>query len=173
MSFFTNLNWRFFIVDWVTASLQSQFFLWFPIPTLFILSPWGPFQVHQLQLVSPLLLCSITFQYSGKIQVFIYVFAMFLFTLWSIRRQVQSFLFIRLRLIFLLGLSYLFVSQGPREFDKLPFQEKILFVFFNFLHISLVSIAKFQFPAQFPVDPPSHPVILALGASLLHSLILY
>ena len=45
--------------------------------------PLGPFWEHQLQWVSPSLSCSITFYFSGKLQILVPLFVFFNCTLWS------------------------------------------------------------------------------------------
>ena len=48
------LFWVFLLILTVLWSGCSLFFLWFPVTPISFLRPWGPFQGHQLQLLSPL-----------------------------------------------------------------------------------------------------------------------
>ena len=73
----------------ILVILKVLSFGWSPLVFLFpILSVplpilWWLYWVHQLQLVSPSLYCSIVFQFPSKVLVLISLFAFLQFTLWS------------------------------------------------------------------------------------------
>ena len=69
---------------------EFRFFHWFQIPPVFFLNHWGPFQPHQLQLVSSSLLCSTDFfsspTWSNNFSVFWFSFISIL-----IHRKIKYF----------------------------------------------------------------------------------
>ena len=98
--FHTGFSWWFLTEVWVIPSLLkslglysvfwpilimlqvewSPLFLWFANPSVPVTIFWWLYQVHQLQLVSPSLSCSIVFfQFSFNIEVFISLSVLFQF----------------------------------------------------------------------------------------------
>ena len=81
-------------VIWIVLIL-----FWFPIPSVFFPSPCGPFQIQQLQLVSPTPSCSVAFPLFGNIQIFAYLSVFIYFqsgVRWNckIRKITNSFLLV-------------------------------------------------------------------------------
>ena len=101
-------------------SQRWMIFLWFSFLPVPFSSLWEPFQVHQLQLVSPSPLCSTIFESFGDVQVFAIFCLSFIFTQRSAgtakltRRQVLPFFSYRFG--HLTGLDYPFISRNSGEF---------------------------------------------------------
>ena len=127
-------------------------------------SIWGPFRVHQLQLVSPSPSCSIAFLVLWKSLSTYFFFRFLWFSLWDSPRR-QSLQFSR----FSFFINYLAVMSSGLDLViclYLKILEKfvplILQKGFRFVPIPFGSIVQFQSLAQFPVDHLPHSVVSSL-----------
>ena len=121
----------------------SSYFLWFTIPPVLFLNIWGPFQVHQLKLVSLWPKCSTAFLLlpSGKIQVFVYLFAFFYFhtgVRWNskINRVTRAFFWTNMKKAFCPGFQDKIEPSVCKKNYVSHFLEQIL------VHISSCNMVK-------------------------------
>ena len=103
----------------------SRFFRWSPyLPTF--LDFWGLYHEFQLLLVSLTTSCSVSFLLSGKIQVFVIRFVFFYFPPWSNRTAKSTSCWLKVGMVFWLGLGVLLISQCPRKIYASHFLGQIL-----------------------------------------------
>ena len=145
------LFWIFWTMKIMLLVGWSPLVFWFPSPPAPIPIPWWLYWEQQSQLVSPSLSCSIVFfQFSSKVQAFIFFFRLPSVYL-VVSRTAKST--IRQVLFFLLTISRSGRLAGIRWSVCIKFWV---------VHIPFVRMVKFKFIAQFPLDQLPQPVVSSL-----------
>ena len=115
---------------------RSRFFLRFSLhPVFFFSSLWELFQAHQLQLASPTPTRSSLFQLIGNGQIWLYIFASFLFSHY-IPLGRQKYLMASYLLIFsLIHTKFSFLAKFSWSVYILKKSQRILFVLFSWIEL--------------------------------------